>query len=130
LLRPSPAGSPPVTAVKTWATVRHRVRLGGEATAEAMAELRRQRRRISGKLPYGYDLGDDGKTLVSNPVEQRVARNIRTWLGASPPWSLRKVAGELNRRGIPAKGGGVWYASTVRSVMARWEKLTADMLRQ
>jgi hypothetical protein len=33
--------------------------------------------------------------------------------------SLRKIADELNARGIKTARGGLWYAGTVRNVVAR-----------
>jgi hypothetical protein len=33
--------------------------------------------------------------------------------------SLRKIADELNTRGIKTARGGLWYAATVRNVIAR-----------
>lgn len=42
-----------------------------ERTKGALAHLRIQGKRISGKIPYGYDLALDGVSLVSNPKEQR-----------------------------------------------------------
>ena len=41
-----------------------------ERTKVVSAHLRNQGKRISGKIPYGYDLAEDGETLVSNPTEQ------------------------------------------------------------
>jgi hypothetical protein len=32
--------------------------------------------------------------------------------------SLRAVAGELNRRGVPTAHGRAWHASTVRRILA------------
>lgn len=39
--------------------------------------------------------------------------------------SLRKIADELNDRGITTARGGLWYASTVRNIMARDNKIEA-----
>ena len=40
--------------------------------------------------------------------------------------SLRKIADELNDRGITTARGGLWYASTVRNIMARDSKIEAQ----
>jgi hypothetical protein len=33
--------------------------------------------------------------------------------------SPRQLAGELNRRGVPAAGGGLWHANTVRWLITK-----------
>jgi hypothetical protein len=43
-----------------------------ERTRGAMAFKRSRGERISGRLPFGQDLGPDGRTLVDNPVEPAV----------------------------------------------------------
>jgi DNA invertase Pin-like site-specific DNA recombinase len=40
--------------------------------------------------------------------------------------SLRQIAGELNTRGIKTARGGLWYAATVRNVMARENEIEAQ----
>lgn len=40
--------------------------------------------------------------------------------------SLRQIADELNTRGIKTARGGLWYAGTVRNVMARESKIEAQ----
>lgn len=37
--------------------------------------------------------------------------------------SLRQIADELNTRGIKTARGGLWYAATVRNVMARQSEM-------
>jgi len=37
--------------------------------------------------------------------------------------SLRQIADEMNTRGIKTARGGVWYAATVRNVMARQSEM-------
>ena len=39
--------------------------------------------------------------------------------------SLRKIADELNVRGIKTARGGLWHAGTVRNIMARQNKIGA-----
>lgn len=56
----------------------------------------------------------------------RFSENIRpliTTIRAGGVTSLRGIAGALNSRGIPARRGGEWTASSVRNVLAR-EALT------
>lgn len=40
--------------------------------------------------------------------------------------SLRKIADELNTRGIKTARGGLWYAATVRNIMARESEIEAQ----
>ena len=40
--------------------------------------------------------------------------------------SLRKIADELNDRGIKTARGGLWYAATVRNIMARDNEIEAQ----
>lgn len=44
-----------------------------------------------------------------------VIAQIFAWRRAG--WSLRKIAAELNRRGVSTKQGGEWYAATVRYLL-------------
>ena len=53
--------------------------------------------------------------MLENAQEQETLVQIFAWRQAG--WSLRKIAGELNRRGIPIKQGGRWHASTVRYLL-------------
>lgn len=69
---------------------------------------------ISGKVPYGYQLADDGKSLVPNDAEQEVFYDIFMHKGKG--CGYRSIAAMLNEDGIPTRKGGHWHASTVRSV--------------
>ncbi len=89
----------------------------GERTRTAMSHLRTQGRRISGAIPFGYDLAQDGATLTENPGEQANVRLICDLRGEG--WSLRAIAGELGRRGIPTKSGRPWSATVIRGIIAR-----------
>lgn len=94
-----------------------------ERTESAMAHLRRSNRRISSRIPMGYDLAKDGETLVANPAELRVVKGI--CLRRAQGKSLASIAGQLQEDGVATKMGGRWYASTVRAILERREKLAA-----
>jgi len=66
-------------------------------------DCKRERGESLGKTPFGFDLADDGVTLVENADEQNVLRLIRQLRERGE--SLRKIAAELTRRGIPTKEG-------------------------
>ncbi|HYG77127.1 MAG TPA: recombinase family protein [Planctomycetota bacterium] len=89
-----------------------------ERTKTAMSHMRNQQRRISGRIPYGYDLQADGETLVKNDAEQAVIAIMRDLRRAGS--SLTEIAQELQRRGIPTKtGNGVWIHTAVNAILKR-----------
>ena len=94
-----------------------------ERTESAMSHLRRTNRRISAKIPLGYDLGSDGRTLISNPNEQGVIARIcelrQRGLG------FRRIAHSLRDSGVATKAGGRWHPATVKAILARKAKLAA-----
>ena len=74
-------------------------------------------------VPYGYRF-DPTHGLVAVPEQQSVIAEIMS--RRERGWSLKNIAWALNERGAPTKRGGtMWYASTVRSVI-----LTATKHRQ
>lgn len=88
-----------------------------ERTTAAMGHLRSQNRRISGVIPFGFSLGDDGATLVPIEGEQRIISNMRRLYQSGR--SLNGIARDLNDRRVPSKAGGRWYAKTVAGVLKR-----------
>ena len=88
-----------------------------ERTKGALGHLRNQGKRISGKIPYGYDLAADGEHLLPNPEEQNglhMIQRLRTkGLGR------RRIAAELARLGIPTKTGAFWSQQAVGSILRR-----------
>lgn len=80
-----------------------------ERTATALAHKKAHKRAYA-PTPYGFERV--GEELVENPREQEVIAQIFAWDRAG--WSLRRIAAELNRRGVPTKQGSKWYAATVR----------------
>ncbi|MFZ2957681.1 MAG: recombinase family protein [Candidatus Ozemobacteraceae bacterium] len=86
----------------------------GERTAAALSVKRERGEKTGGTAPYGYDLAENGRSLVPNTREQKallVMRRLR-----SRGLSLRKVGAELTRRGIPTKTGGAWQAMTIKNL--------------
>ncbi len=94
-----------------------------ERTESAMGHLRRSNRRISARIPYGCDLAADGRTLVPNAAEDRVIEEICARRAEGQ--SLAAVADGLEKAGIATKTGGRWYASTVKGILERQQKLVA-----
>jgi len=88
----------------------------GERTRDALKQKIAKGERC-GKVRFGYDLADDGRRLIPNELEQEaigVMRQLR-----SEGESLRKIASELNRRGIPTKEGRPWIHVSVAGILAR-----------
>ena len=86
-----------------------------ERTRGAMAHLRRQGRRISGQIPFGYDL--DGDRLIPNGTEQKALQVIRDL--REEGYSLRRIVAELERRQIPTKTGAHWSPKVIAFVLRR-----------
>lgn len=74
-------------------------------------------RPLPGRTPlYGYVWADAAKTrLEPHPVQAAVVRQIYEWAAAG--WSLRQIAVELRRRGVPTAHGGQWWPSTLANLI-------------
>jgi DNA invertase Pin-like site-specific DNA recombinase len=93
--------------------------LASERTKEALGHLRRLGRRVSGRIPFGYDLR--GENLVENAREQRAIGVIRALRGSG--LSLRAIARELARKGIKTKtGAALWSAKVLAFTIRRDEE--------
>jgi DNA invertase Pin-like site-specific DNA recombinase len=90
-----------------------------ERTKGALSHLRNQRKRISGKIPYGYDLGADNKSLVPNPAEQNGIQLIQHLRAIG--LGRRRIATELTKQGIPTKTGASWSPQAVGGILHRVE---------
>lgn len=99
-----------VTAVEGLAAEHYR-RLISEKTRDALARLRTQHRRVSGRLPYGYQLGPDGLHLEAHAGEQVVLGLVATF--AAGGLSLRRISARLAAAGILARSGRPFTASTL-----------------
>jgi site-specific DNA recombinase len=90
-----------------------------ERTASAMSHLRRTGRRISGRVPFGYD--QQGRFLVPNKRELAAISLI--FRLRSQRLSLREIAGQLRKRGIRTKGGSSdWSPKVLADVIRRAER--------
>lgn len=85
----------------------------GERTAAAM-QVKKGRGELVGAVPFGFDLGDDGKTLIPNSQEQEALSILRELRAQG--LSYRKIGAELESRGIRTKNGGTWQAMTIRNL--------------
>jgi DNA invertase Pin-like site-specific DNA recombinase len=71
-------------------------------TKEALA-AKRARGEVSGTVPYGYRLANDGRHLELHPEEQAVVAQARTLRASGLP--VRGVARELRKRGVVSRRG-------------------------
>ena len=88
-----------------------------ERTKGALSHMRNQGKRISGKIPFGYDLAPDGKNLQLNPEEQNGLRLIQELQAKG--LGRRRIAAQLMTRGVPTKTGSLWSPQTVASILRR-----------
>jgi len=88
-----------------------------ERTRSALGYKKARGERV-GKVPFGWDLDPDGRGLTPNPTEQEALGWIREWDAAG--WALRRMAVELDRRGVPPKSGkATWTHTTLVSILDR-----------
>lgn len=92
-----------------------------ERTKGALSHMRNQGKRISGQLPYGYDLAADGENLVLNPREQEGLRLILALRQAGK--GRRRIAAALNERYISTKTGTAWSPQAVGAILKRAMKI-------
>jgi DNA invertase Pin-like site-specific DNA recombinase len=95
-------------------------------TKAALAAMKRRGRRTGG-VPLGHDLADDGgrskrgnlpNALAANPAEQATLARIDVLKARG--LSLRAIAGELDRLGVPTKTGATrWHHSTIAKLVNR-----------
>ena len=94
-----------------------------ERTTNAMSHLRQHNKRISSKIPLGYDLASDGITLTPNQTEQAaIARIVERRANGM---TLGAVARSMVADGVATKQGGQWTPKTVLAILRRQEKLAA-----
>ena len=79
------------------------------------AVLQHKKAKLEAYSPTPYGFRRDGMRLVLDPEEQEIVHMILTLRDEG--CSLRSIAGQLTEAGIPAKNGGVWYASTVSYIL-------------
>lgn len=89
-----------------------------ERTRAAMAVKRANGQRI-GSVPYGFDLAQDGSTLVRNDGEQAVIQDIHTMREVGK--TLKAIANALTGRGVTTKTGKstCWSHSAIARILRR-----------
>jgi len=79
----------------------------------AILQHKKAKGEVYSPIPYGFR--QEGNKLLTDETEQGVIMHIKELKRKG--LSLRGIASKLNKRGIPAKRGGGWYASSVRCVL-------------
>ena len=89
----------------------------GERTRDALQAKIAKGERV-GKIRFGYDLADDGKTLVMNKHEQDVIRLMKE--RKEQGMTYRELVAMVEGLGIATKEGGrVWLPMTIRRILCR-----------
>jgi DNA invertase Pin-like site-specific DNA recombinase len=83
----------------------------GERTREALRHKKSSGQRV-GTVAYGYQLASDGRTIEPNADELTVIETIRQL--RTDGKSSRRIADELNVRGVKTRSGSAWRHEYVR----------------
>ncbi len=81
---------------------------------------KRSRNEACGHAPFGWKASEGGKGLEPHPEEQQTLALIDRLLAEG--WTQQAIVDELNRLERPAKRGGTWKRSNLRSVLRTREK--------
>jgi len=88
-----------------------------ERTKAAMSHMREQGKFL-GQLPYGFDLADDGESLIENEAELQTVREMQTMRKNGT--SLRAIAEKLDSSHTRTKSGkSRWTHTAVQSILNR-----------
>jgi DNA invertase Pin-like site-specific DNA recombinase len=87
-----------------------------ERTKEALATKISRGERV-GRVRYGFDVGDDGKTLVANAREQEAIRLMRSLRAGG--MTLRGIVDELACLGIRPRNGRRWSHRVIAGILSR-----------
>lgn len=94
-----------------------------ERTTNALGHMRRQNRRISSTVPFGYTLASDGATLLPVASEQAAIQRMVT--RREQGMTLAAIAASMEAEGITTKTHGKWYPASVANILKRQQLLAA-----
>src|SRR4029077_9731623 len=104
-------------AVFAWVAEQERTRL--IERMRAFHKTRRAHGEAVGRPPYGWDVGPDGRTLITNDKEKLVIARVRQLKRAG--LSSRKIVAALNIGGARNRAGNVFNRTQVLRMLARPE---------
>jgi site-specific DNA recombinase len=87
-----------------------------ERTASAMAYKARNGEYLGGRIPYGYDVANDGVKLVPVEREQKVVRKARKL--RKDGLSLRAIAAKLHKDGVRTRSGRRFAPVQIKRMLA------------
>ncbi len=86
----------------------------GERTKDALTHKKGKGERV-GTIPFGFQLAADAIHLEENPREQEILNRIEELRAAG--YTLREIAGELNRQGFTTRKGSAWRFEYVANIL-------------
>jgi len=94
--------------------VRMQRKAHGEHVKTALTQKKSRGERV-GTIPYGWQLDDDGRTLIPNPAERALAQRARAMQGDGIP--VRRIAAILSGEGARTRRGTPIIRSTVHRMI-------------
>jgi hypothetical protein len=91
------------------------------ALTRAALAAKRARGELVGTAPLGQRVAADGVQLEADPREAEALALVAQL--RADGLSVRAIAAELNRRGVPCRGGR-WHATTVARLLSREQEVT------
>jgi DNA invertase Pin-like site-specific DNA recombinase len=89
-----------------------------KARTKAALSAKRRRGERTGQVPYGWILAEDGRALIRDDAEHQVLADVHRHRAAGR--TLRWIAHELTRRGVPPKNGKPhWTHTTIAALLKR-----------
>lgn len=88
-----------------------------ERTKAALQHKKANGEKTGGYIPFGHEVGTDGKTLVQNENEQKIIRLIESLRGKG--YSNNGIAKFLNQKGHQTKKGKMWNHVQIGRIIKR-----------
>jgi DNA invertase Pin-like site-specific DNA recombinase len=112
------------------AVAEHEARMISDRTRAALAAAKARGAALGWAMPERHDEQRQASYKGAAKNAQKAVRHADNVLPvirqiAAGGTSLRRIADELNTRGIKTARGGLWYAGTVRNVMVRQNEIEA-----
>ena len=104
-----------ITGIEALLAEHYRL-LVSEKTRDALDRLRREGRRFSGRIPYGYRLVS-GNRLEVDIAEQEVIARISTMKRKG--LSIRRIGRSLSEEGFSARNGKEFAPSTLHKILRK-----------